>query len=115
MPRVSVVYLLLMVALLILAGTVGYRLIEEYSWLDSLYMTLMVLTTVGFGEVAPPSTAGKVYSMALMLAGIGLMLFLLSVLAESVTRNLLDPRHARRRKEGVIARMKEHAVVCGYG
>ncbi|WP_261664779.1 potassium channel family protein [Deinococcus sp. Marseille-Q6407] len=115
MFRFSALYLLLIVAGLVGLGTAGYHLIEGYSLLDSLYMTMMVLTTVGFGEVRPPSVAGKWFSILLMFLGVGMMLFLLGAVAEQAVRRLTDPKLLRRQQERILARMKDHVIVCGYG
>ncbi|GGQ98803.1 potassium channel family protein [Deinococcus ruber] len=104
-----------MLALLIGVSSSGYHFIEGWDWSDSVYMTLMVLTTVGFGEVHPLHPAGKAFTNVLMVAGIGLMLYLLSLLAESTLRGVLDPATLKRRKERRLRMLKDHTVVCGYG
>lgn len=96
-------------------GTLGYRLTEGWSWLDSVYMAVMVLTTVGFGEVHPLNVAGKVFSIVLMGVGIGLMLYLLTLLAETLLRTVTDPDAARRRRERRLMNLRGHTIVCGYG
>lgn len=108
-------YTLLMLLALVGLGAAGYHAIEGWSWDDSIYMTLMVLTTVGFGEVHPLTPAGKLYTDAVMVVGIGLMLYLLSLLAEGVVRGLFDPALAQRRKEKRLQTLRNHTVVCGYG
>ena len=67
------------VLLLILLGigTAGYRLIEGWSFLDALYMTVTTVTTVGFREVQPMHTAGRVFTMFLILLGVGVALYIL--------------------------------------
>ncbi|WP_189104431.1 potassium channel family protein [Deinococcus knuensis] len=115
MDRRRLSLLLALVAGLVLFGTLGYRVLEGWTWLDCLYMSVMVLTTVGFGEVAPPSAAGKLFSIVLMTFGIGLMLYLLTLLAETVVRGLTDPLAVRRRKERKLIHLRGHTVVCGYG
>lgn len=105
---------------LVVFGTVGYRLIEGWSWLDCLFMTAMTLTamtltTLGYGSPGPLHTDGKVFSVILMLFGIGLMLYLLTLLAETILRTVTDPLAAQRRKERKIMNLKNHTIVCGYG
>ncbi len=107
--------LIVMIFGLVIFGVLGYRLTEGWSWLDCLYMTVMVLTTVGFGEVADPSSQGKMFSIVLMLFGIGLMLYLLTLLAETTLRAMTDPDVTRRRKERKLISLKGHTIVCGYG
>lgn len=110
LPRI-----LAIIGALVVLGTVGYRLIEGWSWLDSLYMTLMVLTTVGFGEVRPLGAGGKLFTSALMVVGIGLMLYSISLLAEIEIGAFADPRRARKRKERRVRELQGHTVVCGFG
>lgn len=111
----SPIIVLGLMAGLILSGTVGYRLIEGWNWLDCLFMTVMTLTTVGYGSPEPLSTAGKEFSVVLMLLGIGLMLYLLTLLAEALLRSLTDPARQQRRREKEMQKLSEHVVVCGYG
>lgn len=106
--------LLLLVALNA-AGMLGYRLTEGWPLVDCLYMSLMVLTTVGFNEIHPLTPAGKWLTIGLMSFGIGLMLYLLTQLSEIVTRRVLDPTEVRRRKERRHMKLKRHTIVCGYG
>lgn len=100
---------------LVAFGTLGYRLIEGWSWLDCLFMTAMTLTTVGYGSPEPLSTAGKEFSVVLMLFGIGLMLYLLTLMAETMLRTFTDPNWVRRRQERKMMNLRGHTIVCGYG
>lgn len=111
----SPLLLLALLGGLVTFGTVGYRLIEGWNWLDCLFMTAMTLTTVGYGSPEPLSVAGKWFSVLLMLFGIGLMLYLLTLLAEYVFRTMTDPDAQRRRKEKKLMSLQNHTIVCGYG
>ncbi|MGI9607833.1 MAG: potassium channel family protein [Acidimicrobiales bacterium] len=62
-------------------GTVFYRFVEDLSWVDALYFTIVTLTTVGYGDIAPETTAGKLFTAVYLLLGIGLLLSLLTELA----------------------------------
>ena len=104
-----------MLLALVAFGTLGYRVIEGWSWLDCVFMTAMTLTTVGYGSPEPLSQGGKVFSVLLMLFGIGLMLYLLTLLAEFLLRTVTDPDVQRRRKERKVLSLREHTIVCGYG
>ncbi|MGM9320798.1 potassium channel family protein [Deinococcus aquaticus] len=115
MDRRRLSLLLALIAGLVLFGTLGYRVLEGWAWLDCVFMTVMTLTTVGYGSPGPLGTDGKVFSTLLMLVGIGLMLYLLTLLAETVVRGLTDPLAVRRRKERKLIHLRGHTVVCGYG
>ena len=115
MSSVRPIWLVVVLLSLVGGGTLGYHLLEGWNWSDSLYMTLMVLTTVGFNEVHPLHRAGEYFTDALMVIGIGLMLYLLTVLADTMLRSVLDPAKVRRRKERRLTMLKNHTVVCGYG
>ncbi|MBZ9713362.1 potassium channel family protein [Deinococcus multiflagellatus] len=115
MDRRRLVTLLTLMLGLVGFGTVGYRVLEGWSWLDCLFMTVMTLTTVGYGAPGPLHESGKAFSIFLMLVGIGLMLYLLTLLAETLVRAATDPDLARRRKEKRIMTLSNHTIVCGYG
>lgn len=62
-------------------GTVFYRFVEDMSWIDSLYFSVITLTTVGYGDLAPTTTAGKVFTMVYVLVGIGIFVALVTEIA----------------------------------
>jgi len=96
------------------AGSVGYVLLG-FSPLDAVYQTVTTVTTVGFREVRPLGTAGKVFTIALITAGVGTALYAFSVVLESLVEGHLRQHFERRRMEREIARMSGHVIVCGWG
>lgn len=108
MDRRRLSLLLALIAGLVGVGTVGYRVLEGWNWLDCVFMTVMTLTTVGYGSPGPLGTDAKVFSTLLML-------YLLTLLAERVVRGLTDLLTVRRRKERKLIYLRGHTVVCGYG
>lgn len=100
---------------LVAVGTVGYHVLEDMTTLDALYMTVMTISTVGFGEIHPLSPVGRSFTIALILFGVSAMAWA----AESMVEALLEDqvRHAwwRRRMERVLGRLTDHYIVCGYG
>lgn len=97
------------------AGTVGYAVIERWSWFDALYMTVITVGTVGYGETHPLSTAGRVFTMFLIMGGIGLFTYGFSTIAAVVIEGDLSEAFRRRRMEKDIAKLTGHYVVCGAG
>ena len=105
----------LLLVLVVAYGTVGYSLIEGWTLLDGLYMTVLTLTTVGFTEVHPLDTAGRIFTITVMVMGVGLLLVTLSLVAGWVAEGGLGPRTRRRRMERRVNRLSGHFIVCAYG
>ncbi len=105
---------LLAVLGVMIAGSVGYFVLG-FSPLDAVYQTVTTITTVGFREVRPLTQAGKIFTIALILAGVGTALYAFSVVIESLVEGHLRQMLGRRRMERDIARMSGHAIVCGWG
>jgi voltage-gated potassium channel len=96
-------------------GTSGYMIIEGWSFLDSLYMTAITITTVGFREVAPPSTNGKVFTIFVAFGGIGILFYFLSLIAQAMFEIQLKAIIERRKLGLRMRAMKDHYIVCGFG
>ena len=112
--RVVIPFIVLLIAVFAL-GTIGYRAIEAWTWLDSLYMTSITLTTVGFGEVRPLSDAGRIFTVFLIFLGVGSVAYGFSILTQYVLTADLGPRLRRRRLRRMIRNLQDHVIVCGYG
>ena len=78
--------LLTLVAGLIAAGAFFYRWVEDLSWVDSIYFTIVTLTTVGYGDLAPQTTTGKLFTAAYLLIGIGILVAFVGEVAGHVIR-----------------------------
>jgi voltage-gated potassium channel len=99
---------------ILLAGTVGYVLLG-FPLLDALYQTVTTVTTVGFREVHPLSAIGQLFTIGLILAGVGTVLYTFSVLMGALIEGHIRELFGRRRMERRITRMSGHVIVCGYG
>ena len=95
-------------------GTVGY-VILGFGFLDALYQTVTTVATVGYREVQPLSTAGKIFTMVLILLGVGAALYAFSVLIETLVEGRIQDVLGRRRMERTIDEMHDHVIVCGWG
>ena len=105
---------LVALVLVTVVGTVGYLLLG-FTVIEALYQTVTTVGTVGFREVRPLSPAGQVFTMALIVLGVGTVLYNLGVILEAVTEGHLRDYLERRHMDKVIAGLGGHIIVCGYG
>ena len=105
---------LLAVLAVVAAGSIGY-IVLGFSPLDALYQTVTTISTVGFRELHPLSTAGKIFTIVLIIAGVGTALYAFSVVLESLVEGHLRQHVERRKMQRDIARMSGHTIVCGWG
>ncbi len=98
-----------------LGGTLGYISIEGWGLLDAFYMTVISLTSVGFGEVHPLSPAGKLFTVLVILGGVAILAVAISYGSRIVLEGQLERIMGRRRMEKEIARLRDHYIICGYG
>jgi len=96
-------------------GTVGYVYLEGWGWIDAFYMTMITLTTVGFGEVRPLSGAGRLFTVVLMAIGIGAFAYGFSIISQYLFNMSLDRIARERRMAREIDKLTGHFIVCGYG
>jgi len=103
------------VMLLIVIGTVGFHYIEEWTYLDSLYMTIITLATVGFREVAPLTPWGKMFTIVLIVLGVTMVFWVLTSLIQLTVGEQIWHALARKRMEERIAKLSDHFIICGFG
>jgi voltage-gated potassium channel len=96
------------------AGTIGYLLLG-FAPMNALYQTVTTISTVGFGEIEPMSTRERLFTIILILGGVGTAIYILSGLVEAVVDGELGVLLGRRRMERRIAHWSGHVIICGYG
>lgn len=106
---------LIIVALIIVYGTVGYRLIVGMDVLDALYMTITTIFTVGFQEVRPLGHAGRVFTITLIFSGVGAALYTLGAAFELMLSEQFSHWRLRQKMQNSINNMTGHFIICGYG
>jgi voltage-gated potassium channel len=117
-PRNPLVYLIrasLALILLVCIGIAGYRILEGFTLLDSLYMTVITLTTVGFGEVHPLSPAGRVFTMLLILGGGGIAAYTVTASVDFLVSGQWRAQWNARRRGKMLDKLTDHVIVCGFG
>lgn len=96
-------------------GITGYMVLEGWSFLDAVYMVVLILSSVGFREVRPLDTSGQILTISLMIMGVSLLLITVALVAQAVADGGLGARGRRRRMQRAVDRMSGHFIVCGYG
>jgi len=100
---------------ILLLGTLGYMILEGAPFLDSLYMTVITISTVGFGEKMAMHTSGKLFTILLIFMGCGLVIILFSSITETMVEIGLQKFTGRKKMEAKIQALANHYIVCGYG
>src|SRR5215467_15933560 len=102
-------------AALTVAGTVGFHVIEGWSWFDSFYMVVITLSTIGYQEVHPLSHAGRVFNVVIITSGVSLVFLMIGALTQALLEFELVKVFGKRRMERDIASLKNHYIICGAG
>jgi voltage-gated potassium channel len=102
-------------ALLIVVGTLGFDLLEGWSLLDSLYATVITLTTIGYGDFVPRTIGGKVFTMVLALGGVFTLFYLAADFIRFIISGEVQAILGKQRMERALAERRDHVIVCGYG
>lgn len=99
----------------LIVGTIGFVLVEHYSWFDAFYMTLTTITTVGYQELHPLSHAGRVFNSFLILFGVSAMFLSVGAMTQTIIELELEDPYNTRRKLAMIHQLHDHFIVCGFG
>lgn len=106
---------LVIFASMIAIGTVGYMVIERWSFLDALFMTVITVTTVGYREIRPLDPEGRIFTMFLVLFGVGTAFYLLTTFVALVIEGDLGAALGVTRMKARIDQLHDHHILCGYG
>ena len=93
-------------------GTVAFHLLEGWSILDSLYVTVQTVTTVGFGDLTPRTVLGRVFATVFMMVGVGVVLYALTSTVQTIVHSELFARYGHSRK---MSKLRDHFIICGAG
>jgi voltage-gated potassium channel len=106
---------LLVLVAVITYGTVGFMLIEGWNFLDSLFMTVISITTVGYEEVHPLGAHGQAFAISLIVFGVAGFLYTFGVLVDILGSGRWQEYRRFRRMQDQLSRLRDHVIVCGYG
>ncbi|MBI5701169.1 potassium channel protein [Candidatus Saganbacteria bacterium] len=105
----------LMLLSIIGIGIFGFSYIEKWPLIDSIYMVVITLSTVGFREVHPLNTLGKIFTMGIIVTGVGAAVYTLSQIVEMIVEGEIIGYRRRKKMEKKINGMKDHYIICGFG
>ena len=100
---------------IITTGTIGYMVIEDYNFIDALYMTVITVATVGFREVMPLSDPGKIFTIFLIIISFGIFGYVVSSITRLIFEGVLHQSYKEYQVRKKIVKLKDHVIVCGYG
>ena len=101
--------------MILIVGTAGYMLLEGWNLLDSLYMTVITITTVGYREVAQVSVPGQVFTIFIIFLGVGIIAYMLGQVAQVMVDIQVRSLIGRRKLGQKLKSLKDHYILCGFG
>ena len=110
-PTIIVLFSVLLIAL----GTAGYMLIEDWNMLDALYMTVITVSTIGYGEVHAVSQPGRIFTLVLIVLGVGFFLYVIGNVVQFLVEGRIRIVLGRHKLDKQINQLNNHYIVCGYG
>lgn len=111
--RLGIAFAMLFLTLMI--GTVGYHFLEDFTIFQALYLTVVTISTVGYGDLYARSTGGIAFTIFLIIVGVGTMLYTVSLVAETIVEGRLRAIMGKGKLKRIIKRMKNHYIICGCG
>jgi len=106
---------LIILACIIAVGTIGYMHLEGWPFGEAIFMTVITISTVGYGEVHPLSDAGRIFTIALIAGGVSGAAFVLGAFIEYLIEGKFRTILGRRQMKAKITKLKDHFILCGYG
>jgi voltage-gated potassium channel len=106
---------MLAILAVLVVGSLGYMVAFGWSAGDAVYMTVITLTTVGYREVHPLDTSGQLWTMVLLITGVGTLFYAAVSSVELVVEGAIRGYFGRRRMQAAIGKLKDHYILCGYG
>jgi voltage-gated potassium channel len=114
-PLVRFRLALILLGVVIVVGVTGYMLINGWDLLDSFYMVIITISTVGYTEVHPQGTPGRIFTSGLIVVGVATMLYGFGVFAETLADNAFGRYRRERQLQNDLSRLRDHFIICGYG
>ncbi len=111
----KVIYIFAFFLIILFGGTFGYMLFENTKFWDGMYLTIITVFTVGYGDMVPIHPAGKIFTVLLVCAGVSFVMYSFSKITETMVEGELKSFFVRRKMNKQVARLRNHYIVCGFG
>lgn len=111
----ELLFVFLVFLLLLAFGTAGYMVLEGWNAIDSLYMTVISVSTVGFGEIHPLSNSGRLFTIFIIFSGVGLFGIAFAKISQGFIHRQLNWLFQEGRMNEQISKLSGHTIVCGFG
>jgi voltage-gated potassium channel len=115
MYKKKLLFPILILLILLFSGIFGYMFIEGWSFLDSVYMTIITLSTVGYGEVHSTGPGGRIFTILLIFFGVSSIAYIVGLVAETLVESEIRSIFGRRKLGKKMRSLKDHYIICGYG
>ncbi|MGR7812146.1 potassium channel family protein [Lacinutrix undariae] len=113
--RTKIYMAVLLLSVLLCIGVLGFKIMSHYSWVDALYMTVITITTVGFGEVQPLDDTSKIFTVFLILASVIIVGYALTIITEYILSKNDIEELKQKKMQKKIDGFSNHIIICGYG
>lgn len=113
--RKRLIFALVFITCVAIAGSAGYMLIEGWSCMDSLYMTIITIASVGYKEIHDLSPNGRIFTIILIISSVGSVTYALTTIAKIIVEGEIQEIFGRKKLEKRIKELKNHYIICGYG
>lgn len=111
----KILFLLSGFTLILLGGTLGYMFLEGYNFTDALYLTIITVATVGYGDMVPHHPGGKILTVLLVLVGVSFVMYMFSKIVEAMVEGGLREILGKRQMKKQLSKLNNHYIVCGHG
>lgn len=111
----KIVMALLPIAVVVVIGTVGYRLIGHWTWFDCFYMTIITITTIGYGELPGMTEPARYFTVSIILIGLGTVGYAISTTTQAIIQAELITTFGRRKVLKEVSKLEDHFIICGAG
>ncbi len=108
-------YVTALIIIIFITGTFGFHIIEDWSFLDAFFMTLITITTIGYREIRPLSDTGKIFDIFIIILGVGSATYGFASIARFIVEGEVQRILGRRRLDKTITRLQRHYIICGNG